>query len=572
MHANVRTYPYQAIHRSPSRCALLTDRQTWHRPTRSVCLSVCLSDLPNPEGYEVLASISSLPGYSRKLLCVGCYLPPNYPVPKGKAALEHIENVIRDLKRTYQDPFILVGGDFNQWEVGEALSDFPDLREVDVGPTRGSRCIDRIFSNFGRSITDCGTVPPLEPEPGHQGSRSDHRVAFMRAELPKARSFEWVSYQYRFFNPKAVEDFGGWLACHDWADVVQAEGSNQKATIYQEAVTGAMETFFPLITVRKKSTDCPWMNRRIRRLIRRRKGVYRREGRSSKWRRLKKLSDELIKARRLVYLDSQKECLLVEDAVRNFFRNVKAFKTKDRPKAFDPMTLFPGKTEAEVAAELAGYFNRISSEFQPLEPADIPRTHSRKIPDLKPYQVEGRIQAFKKPKSMVWGDIFPVLFDKYATLLAIPLTDIYNEISRSLVWPRIWKQEFVTVIPKCRNPTGVGDLRNISCTMLPSKIYESFVLNWLASEVKCKNNQYGGVKGCGVSHLLADMWDEVLGSLEDARAAVMVTAIDYAKAFNRLSFQHCLEAFARKGASTETIGLLATFLSNRTMSVRVNAT
>ena len=118
----------------------------------------------------------------------------------------------------------------------------------------------------------------------------------------------------------------------------------------------------------------------------------------------------------------------------------------------------------------------------------------------------------------------------------------------------------------------MGDLRNISCTMLPSKIYESFVLNWLSTEVHCKNNQYGGIKGCGVAHLLVDMWDDVLHNLEDARAATMLTAIDYAKAFNRLSFQHCLEAFARKGASTEMIRILATFLSNRTMSVRVNST
>ena len=126
-------------------------------------------------------------------------------------------------------------------------------------------------------------------------------------------------------------------------------------------------------------------------------------------------------------MDSQKECLLVEDATRNFFRNVKAFKTKDRPNAFDPMSLFSGKSEAEVADELAGFFNRISAEFQPLEPSDIPRTHHRALPVLKPYH------AFKKPKSMVKGDIFPVLFDKFATLLAIPLTEIYNENSRTFV-------------------------------------------------------------------------------------------------------------------------------------------
>ena len=201
----------------------------------------------------------------------------------------------------------------------------------------------------------------------------------------------------------------------------------------------------------------------------------------------------------------------------------------------------------EVANEVASYFNRISAKFDPLEPSDISRTYHRKLPVLLPYQVKGRIRAFKKPKSMVKDDIFPVLFDRFATLLAIPLTDIYNEITSTQVWPLIWKQEFVTAIPKCRTPEGMGDLRNISCTMLPSKIYESFILNWLSSQVSCKSNLYGGVKGCGVNHLLVDMWDEVLNNLEDARAATMVTALDYAKAFNCLSFQHCLAAFAQRG-------------------------
>ena len=115
----------------------------------------------------------------------------------------------------------------------------------------------------------------------------------------------------------------------------------------------------------------------------------------------------------------------------------------------------------------------------------------------------------------------------------------------------------------------MSDLRNISCPMLPSKIYESYILNWLSSEVKFKSNQYGWVKGCSVSHPLVDMWDEALGSLEDERAAVLIMAIDYVKTFNCLSFQHCLQAFAKTGASTETLALFATFLSGRTMSVRV---
>ena len=105
--------------------------------------------------------------------------------------------------------------------------------------------------------------------------------------------------------------------------------------------------------------------------------------------------------------------------------------------------------------------------------------------------------------------------------------------------------------------------------MLPSKIYESYILNWAQAEVKLRATQYGGVKGCSTSHLLIGVLDEVARGLEDDRAAVTLTAIDYAKAFNRLSYQHRLATFAKLGASTPVIELLATFLTNRVMRVKV---
>ena len=74
-------------------------------------------------------------------------------------------------------------------------------------------------------------------------------------------------------------------------------------------------------------------------------------------------------------------------------------------RGLDPMSLFPGKSEANVAAELATYFNCISTEWQPLEPGDIPRTHSRALPVLLPFQVEGRTRAFKKPKLITRTEI-----------------------------------------------------------------------------------------------------------------------------------------------------------------------
>ena len=78
---------------------------------------------------------------------VAVYIPPNYSVPRVNGCLDYVENLLVDIKARYQDPYVIVAGDFNQWQIPQALSEFPDLTEIDVGPTRADRKIDRIFCN-----------------------------------------------------------------------------------------------------------------------------------------------------------------------------------------------------------------------------------------------------------------------------------------------------------------------------------------------------------------------------------------------------------------------------------------
>ena len=98
--------------------------------------------LDNPDNYEIVAGLATLPGYSRKMIVLVCYLPPGYDVNGGRAAVGYIKDTIIEMKRLYRDPFIVVGGDFNQWEVQEAIGEFPDMSKSDVGPTRKDRCLD----------------------------------------------------------------------------------------------------------------------------------------------------------------------------------------------------------------------------------------------------------------------------------------------------------------------------------------------------------------------------------------------------------------------------------------------
>ena len=136
------------------------------------------------------------------------------------------------------------------------------------------------------------------------------------------------------------------------------------------------------------------------------------------------------------------------DSSRNFFRNVKMYNSAEKPKVWDIKTLCPELSDAELAQKLSMYFNTISDEFRPLQDNEIPATYNRNLPKLLPFQVAGRLRSIKKPRTKIQGDIFPSLVTEFADILALPLTDIYNKITETFVWPDVWKVEIITVIPK----------------------------------------------------------------------------------------------------------------------------
>ena len=94
-----------------------------------------------------------------------------------------------------------------------------------------------------------------------------------------------MAYSYLHYNDESGADFKAWVVSHDWSEVLQATGSNRKVDIYQAEVMAALHRFFPLKITRRRLTDLPWINTRIRKKIARRKAIFRDEGRLPRWRR-----------------------------------------------------------------------------------------------------------------------------------------------------------------------------------------------------------------------------------------------------------------------------------------------
>ena len=523
--------------------------------------------LINPNEHEVVAAVGKVSGIKGKVFVIACYAPPNLTQNKADELLEFLSDVVAEGKRKFPDCSIVVGGDFNQWPAQDLLQEHPDLTEVQHGATRQGLKIDRSFTNFGRSIKESGILRPLETE---DGRKSDHDIAWSRAEFRREPSKK-LTYTYREYTEAGAVAFLADLNTQNWTGIYTARGTNSKAESFQAILDELMNKHFKFKTVVRREDDPPWLNAKIKRMIKKRRRVYDREGRSKKWKDMKATSDELCRKRCKLYVERQKETLTAADASRAFFRNVKAFDSKEKPTVFDVRDIFPGMEDLPVAESLADHFSAISNEFQGIPEEAVPLPGPNSIGMLSPNEVVKKLREFKKPKSMVVGDIFPAIVNRAAISLAMPLTHLYNCITLTQEWPQCWKTEFVTPIPKSSAPQTAGDLRNISCTLLFSKVYESFILKWLGQQVRLRNNQYGGAKGSGTEHYLIDLWQKVLENIEDPRAGSLLTSIDYAKAFNRLDYVHCLKCLQAKGADINLVRIVASFLTGRVMRVKVGS-
>ena len=94
--------------------------------------------------YEILITEGTMPNFTRKLIAICVYMPPSLSSSSAQGCLGFLVDAVLEIKRKYKDPFISIGGDFNQFDISAALSDYPDMTLVLTKPTRGDRTIDLI--------------------------------------------------------------------------------------------------------------------------------------------------------------------------------------------------------------------------------------------------------------------------------------------------------------------------------------------------------------------------------------------------------------------------------------------
>jgi hypothetical protein len=143
-----------------------------------------------------------------------------------------------------------------------------------------------------------------------------------------------------------------------------------------------------------------------------------------------------------------------------------------------------GLSNKECAEEIAQFLSAVSHEYEPIDLTKLKRLNNTK--STLPIDIPARLRK------------------EVAVELARPLTDIINSCLAEGVYPALWKREWVSPIPKVKEPEVLKDVRKVASTSDYNKVLESVIKDYITEDIahNLDPKQFGGKKGHGTEHML----------------------------------------------------------------------
>ena len=350
---------------------------------------------------------------------------------------------------------------------------------------------------------------------------------------------------------------------HDWS--LMTGDADDMANHLEETINRLTDVHFPLERSRRRSTEHPWINRTIRKLWKKKIRIYKKGGKSDEWWSTDRVLQQKLEEARLGFVER-----LLEDGTkgRSFYAATKSLSSAAPAGKWQVSDMFPGVGPAEVGKEVLRYYSGICTD--PVNPVEGVSKRDGGLGTFTEERTTELLRNAKKTDSRVDGDPLAHMVRRYPEAFVEPVSGIFNKINKEGIWPKSWKTEHITVIPKNPNPADLSECRNISCTSAFSKILEGVVLLQLREEIERDDSQFGGVPKCGAEHMLIGIWEEVLDALEGGKNAAVLLGVDYEKAFNRMGHAECLKQLRELGASPGSLSLVRSFLEGRTMTISID--
>jgi hypothetical protein len=346
-----------------------------------------------------------------------------------------------------------------------------------------------------------------------------------------------------------------------------------KVTYFNNCVITLLNTFLPVYSVSRHTSDKPWITDEFRRLIRCRQHAWT-SGNRTQYKRLRNQVNRLSRQLRQQFYNKRLQNLRTCDP-RLWWREIKRL-TGQSARSESEMSSLVNDAAGGDARLLADLVNeslqQVSCDLRPLSPTYIVDTTDADTQySIKPYEVFDkltRINIYKSPGP----DGIPNWFLRdFAFAISEPICHIFNSSISQGTMPTLWKKSYVVPIPKTRPPKSIqNDLRPISLTPTISKVLESLVGRWILSKIadKFDARQFGALKRRSTVHALIDIthtWHQAL----DHKNSVRALFVDYAKAFDHVDHTTVLAKMATLGVDPVLLKWMHSYLLRRQQCVKI---
>ena len=526
---------------------------------------------------------------------------PQYKLSKN--FLDRLNTLIIENNFNKSNTFIL--GDFNQdlftAHGKKLLSLMKTLNFLSVvsEPTRvtesSATLIDNIFTNSISLIDRVSTVDcPF----------SDHKFVFCSLNL-KSPKINKCLITSRCLDNRKIEIFREKLSLVSFTFLDSVVDVNDKWFALRNCLTKLLDEVAPAKPVKIKLNNLAWFDGELKQLFNLRDKLFSKALKNDKsragplwseFRNMRNICKSKLRLKMTEYFSKKTfESFGSPQKYWDFYKSVvKTKKTSSNNKILclkDPQNVHKYRSE-----DLADIFNRHftnikNGDKKSLEEAneyidhffgELRRSNVIKVaPDsfrlshTTSEEVINIIGGLSSSGSPGVSGIPVTILKNCATLLADPLTKLFNSCISSSTFPNEWKCAIVTPLFKKGPMDECDNYRGISVLPPVSKVFEKILASRITKHFEDNNlftsQQHGFRANHSCETALQSILDEWKSLIDDGQT-VMSLFIDFKKAFDLVDSRLLLRKLGHYGFDNNSIYLLRSYFQNRTQITKVEST
>jgi hypothetical protein len=486
-------------------------------------------------------------------LVVGVYRPPQGNLDTFE---EEVTNIITDLDVTTKPQSITIAGDFNRLDTKNICQTF-NLKSLVKFNTRKNARLDDILTNRSGYY--------LEPvDIGNLGC-SDHKTILLK---PIVKLNKRTVKKIEIEDTRDHHKLKLWnhLESTDWSTVEAIDDVDEKTNMLYNILKKAKTKCIPVRTITITNKDPEWITPKLKDMLNQKHKAGKKNQRNTVKFLARKI--ERIAQRRKVDIFND-ERLQNSKGSKYWWKlvNKNKIECKSLNKLVESYT-----TYEEAANTINDFFVDIctsentDTNWQP-QFEDYSPIPDEELPSMT--EVNNLLKTTKKSKS---GGSFPSwMWCEFADILCRPLHSIYHASLKTRTFPTIWKQDTVTPLPKIKIVKELDELRPITTTEVPSKIFGKIVDRRIKPAIckQIKSDQFAYKDNSSSEVALTMMMHKIHEQVNKEPSTIRILLVDMKKAFDSVEHEVLLKIMEQINEIKPYLPWIWSFLHHRQQRVRI---